>query len=342
MLKSVSFPGKTSYILSDDNSAKVIIDGCYPGYGTTLGNALRRVLLSSLPGAAATSIKISGVSHEFSTVPGVLEDVIQIILNMKKIRFKLTDAIEEPVRVTIKEKGDKVVTAGDIKCPSGVEVANKDAVIATITDKKAELEIEIEVMKGLGYVPVEQQERESNEIGVIAIDAVFTPIKRVNFLVENTRVGKRTDYDKVTLDIETDGTIEPVDAFKNSVEILVTQFETIKNIQEDGVAGEDETDSGDQNETATDGPDGDQTLEDGGEAIEQEMPVVTEDPLMIEVATLGFSTRTSNGLSKAGIERISDIVERSEIDLLNIEGMGLKSIKEIKKVIGSYGLTLKA
>jgi DNA-directed RNA polymerase subunit alpha len=184
------------------------------------------------------AVKITGVQHEYSTIPGVMEDVVQIILNLKKVRFRMH--ADEPVKVSLKVKGDRVVTAKDIKATSDIEIVNPEQVIATISEKKTELEMEIEIRKGLGYVPVEQQERGEKEIGVIAIDAIYTPIKRVNFDVENMRVGKRTDYDKVTLDIETDGSLTPKEAFSQAVEILVEQFSSLR--ESDG------TKDGDKNE----------------------------------------------------------------------------------------------
>ncbi|QQS61412.1 MAG: DNA-directed RNA polymerase subunit alpha [Candidatus Moraniibacteriota bacterium] len=224
-------PQKVEYHEDDQFRGSVEIVGCYPGYGSTLGNALRRVLLSSLEGAAAVSIKISGVQHEFSTIEHVREDIIQILLNMKRVRFQVLG--EESVKVSVKVKGEKVVTAGDIKVTSDIKVVNPDQVIATLTDKKAQFEMEIEVRKGLGYVPVEQQDRPEKEIGVIAIDAIFTPVKRVNFTVDNVRVGKRTDYERVRLDIETDGVMTPKEAFDRSVEILVEQFQSLISPKEE-------------------------------------------------------------------------------------------------------------
>lgn len=223
---AITSPQETKYTELAANHGKFEIPGCYPGYGTTLGNALRRVLLSSLEGAAAHSIKIQGVSHEFSTIPGVMEDVVQIILNLKQVRFRLHG--EEAIKITLKSKGEGVVTAGDFKTTSEVEVVNPEQVIATISDKKTEFEMEVEVGKGLGYVPAEAREREEIEIGVIAIDAIYTPVKRVNYEVENMRVGKRTDFDKITLEILTDGSITPTDAFQKSVAILVDQFQSLQ------------------------------------------------------------------------------------------------------------------
>src|SRR6185369_6336388 len=232
-MHTITSPQKPKYTALDTNHGKFEILGCYPGYGTTLGNALRRVILSSLEGAAAKSVKITGVSHEFSTIEGVMEDVVQIILNLKQVRFKLHG--EESVKISLKSKGEGVVTAASFKTPSSVEVVNKDQVIATITDKKTELEMEIEIDKGLGYMPVEQRVREDDrEIGVIAIDAIYTPVKRVNYEVENMRVGKRTDYDKITLEIVTDGSITPTEAFEKSVNILVGQFSSLTQMGTEG------------------------------------------------------------------------------------------------------------
>lgn len=228
-MQTITSPQQPKYTEIAVNHGKFEILGCHPGYGTTLGNALRRVVLSSLAGAAARSVKIKGVSHEFSTIDGVMEDVVQIILNLKQVRFKLHGGDEnEIVKVTLKSKGEGVVTAGMIKVTSNVEVVNPDQVIATVTDKKTELDMEIEIDRGLGYVPVESRERDDErEIGVIAIDAIYTPVKRVNYEVENMRVGKRTDYDKITLEIVTDGSISPVEAFEKSVAILVGQFTSL-------------------------------------------------------------------------------------------------------------------
>lgn len=235
-MQTITSPQKPKYTVLGKNHGKFEILGCYPGYGTTVGNTLRRVLLSSLGGAAAKSVKIKGVAHEFSTISGVMEDVVQIILNVKQIRFKLHG--DEPVKVTLKSKGEGVVTAAAIKAPSSVEIVNPDQVIATITDKKTELDMEIEIDKGIGYVPVEGREHEEREISVIAIDAIYTPVKRVNYEVENMRVGKRTDYDKITLEVVTDGSLTPKEAFEKSVDILVSQFSSLTEVE--GEAGETE------------------------------------------------------------------------------------------------------
>src|SRR3989344_2764521 len=192
------------------NKAEFEIDELYPGYGLTLGNALRRVMLSSLPGAAITSVKIKDVNHEFSTVPGVLEDIVEIILNLKQIRFKVHS--DEPQTATLKVKGEKAVTGKDIKLPSQVEIMSPNAHIATLTSKNASIEMEIKIEKGLGYSGIESRKTEKQEIGGIAVDAIFTPIRMINYEVEDMRVGDKTNYNRLRFDIETDGTITPQEA----------------------------------------------------------------------------------------------------------------------------------
>lgn len=225
----LQLPEQIKILNKDGNRATFEISPLMPGYGATIANPLRRVLLSSLEGAAVTSIKIKGVDHEFSSIPGVAEDIIQIILNVKKIRFKLHS--EEPIKVILNMKGEKKVVAGDIKVTSDVEVINTDQHIATLTDKKSDFEMELNIEKGIGYVPVEQRQKEKLAIGAIAIDAIFSPVKLVNFTVENVRVGQRIDFNKITMDIETDGSIEPEEALKKASEILVKHFETVGSVE---------------------------------------------------------------------------------------------------------------
>ena len=219
----ISLPKPPKVIDKKDNWARFQIEGLYPGYGITIGNSLRRVLLSSLPGAAITQVKIKGVQHEYSTMPGVLEDVITIAMNLKKLRFKLYS--EEPQKATLKVKGEKQVKGADFKLPSQVELVNKSVEIATLTSSKAELDMEIQIEKGIGYEPVEKRKRQGKlEIGVIPIDAIFTPIVRVSYKVENMRVGERTDFNRLYLDITTDGTVTPEEAFSQASEIMVDHF----------------------------------------------------------------------------------------------------------------------
>jgi DNA-directed RNA polymerase subunit alpha len=319
---TIPLPQKPKYVLTDEKSGKIIIEGCYPGYGTTLGNALRRVLLSSLDGSAIVSAKIKGVKHEFSTIPNVKEDVIQIILNLKQVRFKLDR--DESAKVSLVVKGEKKVTASMIKCPSGVEVINKEALIATITNAKGEIEIELEIAKGIGYVPVEMQERENKEVGVIAIDAIYTPVRRVNYIVENMRVGKKTDFERINLDIETDGTVSPEASFEKAVKILVDQFSILLEIDKEKKAEEIEPEEKEEVEKV------------------EKKEDKSDDARKVEVTSLkNLSTRTLNVLEKNKIETIGDVVKMNEEQVGNLEGMGAKGIKEIKKAIGDYGLNLK-
>ena len=207
----IPLPQPTKVVESKQNLGVFVIEGLYPGYGITIGNSLRRVLLSSLEGAAITQVKIKGVDHEFSTLPGVLEDVIMILLNLKQMRFRMYG--EEPQTASLKVKGEREVKASDFKLPPSLELANGDLTIAHTTDKSIELEMEIQVERGIGYVP--------------ALDAIFTPMKRVSSKVENMRVGDRTDFNRLTLEIETDGTITPEEAFYQATDVLLKQFEVV-------------------------------------------------------------------------------------------------------------------
>lgn len=227
-MESIPVPAKIERTESTKDHARFVIEPCYPGYGTTIGNALRRVLLSSLPGAAITAVKIDGAEHEFSTLPYVKEDMVGLILNLKLVRFKLHD--DEPVTLTLNVKGDSTATAGDLVGPSNVEVINGKQVIATLTDKAASLSLEVIVQRGRGYVPVENREKEKLDLGWIAIDAVYTPMKTVNFSVDNVRVGQMTNYDRLVLDIETDGTIQPDLALVESAKTLVEHFSAVANV----------------------------------------------------------------------------------------------------------------
>lgn len=226
-MSNIVLPKEVLYTEKNKNEGIIEIVGCYPGYGTTLGNALRRVLLSSLGGSAITSVKINGVSHEYTTVDGVLEDVVQIVLNLKRINIKSYS--EEPVKLKLKKNGEGDVVIGDAEADPQIEIVDPKQKIATITDKDTELDMEFTVQNGIGYVAIENQDRGDDiELGSIAIDAVYTPIRRVNFEVENMRVGKRTDYEKVRLTIVTDGTITPEEAFYEAVDILSDQFNSLK------------------------------------------------------------------------------------------------------------------
>ena len=234
-MESVPLPKNISVSDEGANRAVFTIEPLYPGYGMTVGNALRRVLLSSLPGAAITSVKFEGASHEFSTLPYVKEDVVDIILNLKQVRLKVHT--DEPVKVMLKASGSKTVTAADIEASSDVEVVNPKQVIATLTDEAAKFELELTVARGRGYVPVENREKEKMDIGTIAIDAIYTPIKNVNFTTSHVRVEQITNYDKLVLDITTDGSLTPTEALQQAAQVMVDHFAFVAN----GVVGAGET-----------------------------------------------------------------------------------------------------
>jgi DNA-directed RNA polymerase subunit alpha len=319
---SVSFPKKPIFETIDDKSGRFVIEGCYPGYGTTLGNSIRRALLSSLPGCAIVSVKIKGATHEFTTLKGVKEDMVQLILNLKKVTFNL-EGVDEATTF-LKVKGEKEVLAGDFETSAQIEVIDPEQKIATLTSSSSELEMEVRIKRGLGYVPVDQQENEDKEIGTIAIDAVYTPIIRANFNVENTRVGKRTDFDRITLEVFTDGSIAPQEAYQQAVEILQAQFKSISQLEEET------------------------SLEEGAEEekvvkaeVESESSEDRVDPEKTTLDQLSLSTRTANVLRDNNIENIAQIIQMTEEELHDLEGMGEKGIKEIRQGIGRFGLTLK-
>lgn len=228
-MEPILLPNKIKFVRGErPNEGVLTVEPCAQGYGTTLGNALRRVLLSSLSGAAVTAVKIKGAEHEFSTLPNVKEDVLEIILALKSLRLKLFS--EEPVKLTLSVKGEKAVTAADFESDAQVEVVNPDLHIATLTDSGASLEMEIWVGPGRGYRTTEERGKEKLELGTIAIDALYSPVLNVSYKVEQTRVGEKTDYDKLVLRIETDGTVEPLDAVNQAVSILTDYVGVLKDL----------------------------------------------------------------------------------------------------------------
>ncbi len=316
---NIILPSKPKIIQEKDFSGVYEIDGLYPGYGHTLGNSLRRIILLSLPGAAITSVKIRGVSHEFSSIDGVKEDVINILLSLKNIRVKmLTD---EPQVLNLKVKGVKNVKAGDIDAPGQVEILNKDLHIASITDKNTELSIEMRVERGLGYVPKEVLQKDRVEIGAIALDASFTPIRRVNYEVENMRIGDRTDFNRLRIFIETDGTISPKESLEISIQIMIKQLKAIVGFEEPEEEAEEEK------------------AEESKELEEdKEMDV---EFLKTRIESVDLSARTIKALSNANIRTVGGLARKKEKDLLEIEGLGAKGIQEIKKALSNFGITLK-
>lgn len=315
-------------ILSEESNRAVFeIEGLWPGYGHTIGNAIRRVLLSSLEGAAITSIKIEGVQHEFSTIPGVLEDLVVMTLNFKQIRFRMNGS--GPYTATLSIKGEKKVTAGDIKCPSQLEVINTDHAIATLTDKKSELAMELTVEKGVGFQPIEARQKDKVEIGTVALDASFSPLRLVNYEVENMRVGDRTDYNRVRIHIETDGSISPREAFSSAAKILQEQFTALA-----GVFADKEKERESEANIVKEASEGEEKTADEGESFEEQV-------LRKRIEDLDLSTRTLNALVKAGLKNVGMLAKKTEKKLKDVEGLGDKGIIEIKKALGNLGLTLK-
>jgi len=226
----IALPSKPRVLTETERSGTYEIDGLYPGYGYTLGNSLRRIILSSLPGAAITHVKIPGIPHEFTTLEGVKEDIVTILLNIRKIRLKLLS--DEPQTITLSVKGPKAVTAADLKVPGQVEVLNPENHIVDVTSKVS-LEIEMRAERGLGYIPKEAHQKERVDIGTIALDAIFSPIRRVNYEVENMRVGDRTDFNRLRIFVETDGTIAPREALEHSIETMIHQLKAIVGFKEE-------------------------------------------------------------------------------------------------------------
>lgn len=313
MNSSIPLPNKIYFVEEEKYRSKVVIEPLYPGYGATIGNALRRVLLSSLPGAAVTAVKIVGVDHEFSTIPNVTEDVVDIVLNLKQLRVKVES--DEPVRLTLHVKGRKEAMAKDIKPDSRVEIINPDLHIATLDGKAAELTMEIVVGQGRGYVPVETREEEKLEIGMIGVDAIYTPMRTVNFEVQNVRVGQITNYDKLTVIMETDGSVSGREALDLASNILVDHFGLLKTSQtlsEKAVPEEVELSFKEKRDELAELP-----PEPGG-----------------GLEPLGLSKRARNALQKNNVKSFEELKKLAREDLEKMEGLGAKSIDEIMKVLG--------
>ena len=321
----IVIPSKPRIVIEEGNKGVFEIDGLYPGYGHTLGNSLRRIILSSLPGASLTSIKIEGVNHEFQTLDGIKEDVIVMILNLKNIRFKIIS--DEPQVVTLSIKGPKEVTAGNITTGGQVEILNPELHIVEVTGK-VNLNIEMRIEKGLGFISKEIFQKEKVDVGTIAVDAIFTPIRRVSYEVENMRVGDKTNHNRLRIAIETDGTLTPHEAFSQSIEIMINQLKAIIGFKEPEeikiekeISKEDEK-AGDMDNDAKKGSD-------------------FTDILKTRTDSLGFSTRTLNALTIANIRTLGGLARKKREDLLEVEGIGEKGISEIKKALGKFGLNLK-
>jgi len=295
-----------------DTYGKFTAEPLERGFGTTLGNSLRRVLLSSLEGSAITSVKISGVLHEFSSIPGVIEDTTDLILNLKEVRLKLHT--DKPKSLSIKIKGPGEVTAKDIESDAEVEILNPELHLATM-DKNGKLEMEMKARRGRGYVPSEKNKEPGQAIGVVPIDAIFSPIRKVNFKVENARVGQETDYDKLVLEVWTDGSIRPDDAVAHASKLLKDHLSIFIHLPEE---------------------------EEASPATEEEIkktPSFNEN-LLRSVNELELSVRAANCLKNAGIETIAELVQKTEGEMLKTKNFGRKSLNEIKEILTEMGLGL--
>lgn len=302
--------------ISEDNRyGKFVCEPLERGYGTTFGNSLRRMLLSSLEGAAITSIRIDGVLHEFSTIPGVRDDVTNIVLNLKQLCLKMQGSEAKVIRIDV--EGEKEVTAADIICDADIEILNPDLHIATVNET-GKLKIEMTVERGRGYVPAEKNKKPDDTIGVIPIDSIFSPVQRVNYTVNDTRVGNVTDYDKLTLEVWTDGSLRPEEAVSKAAAILVMHLKLFQNM--DGLA----------------------------EDIEEEeasFPVEEEDDtakvLEMTIEDLDLSVRSFNCLKRANINTVADLAGKSEEDMMKVRNLGRKSLEEVKKKLEELGLALR-
>jgi len=314
---SIVLPSKPKIVSEEGFSGVYEIDGLYPGYGHTLGNSLRRIILASLPGAAITQVKIAGVQHEFSTIQGVKEDVITILLNLKRIRMRMTSS--EPQKLNLKVKGPKMVTAADIEAPGQVEILNADQEICSLADAKSSIDMEITVERGIGYMSREIIQKTKMDIGALALDAIFAPIRRASYEVEQMRVGDRTDFNRLRLFIETDGTITPKEALEKSIELMINQLKAIVGFKEEEPL---------------------QTREaPGSEMTDEKEP--DSDILKTRIESIGLSARTLNSLSTGNIRTVGGLARKREKDLLEVDGLGAKGIQEIRKALSEFGITLK-
>lgn len=322
----IIMPSRPRVVLEENNKGVFEIDGLYPGYGHTLGNSLRRIILSSISGASITAIKIDGVNHEFQTMDGIKEDVIVMILNLKKICFKMIS--DEPQIVALSVKGPKEILAGDIKTGGQVEILNPELHIVEVTGK-VHLNIEMKIEKGLGFISKEAFQKEKVDVGTIAVDAIFSPIRRVAYEVENMRVGDKTNHNRLRILIETNGTISAREALSIAIEIMINQLKAIIDFKDPAPTLE---------EVGV-------PTSDDNQSVGKEKPAKKTDDfadvLKTRADSLDLSTRTLNALASANIRTLGGLVRKKREDLLEIEGIGEKGITEIKKVLNKFELNLK-
>jgi DNA-directed RNA polymerase subunit alpha len=299
---------KIKEVKIEENHSEFAIEPLEPGYGHTLGNALRRALLTSIPGAAVTSVKISGVKHKFSTIAGVKENVVDLLLNIKGLNFRLLDGAEKG-KATLSIKGSKEITGADFDLPENVEIVNKDHYVASVNDKKAKLEVELAIEQGLGYSSAE--ERRSTTLGLIPTDAVFTPVKRVSYEVSATRVGRQTDLDKLTLNVWTNGIISPKDALVEASKILTAYF--LQVYEPKSVVSSEETSA---------------------------KPSIADSISKLTIDELDLPTRIYNSLRNGGIETLGQLLATTKKDLISMRNMGNKSIMVIEEKLKEKGVSL--
>jgi DNA-directed RNA polymerase subunit alpha len=332
--QKIILPSKPRATLEEGSKGVFEIDGLVPGYGYTLGNSLRRIILSSLPGAAVTAVKIDGVNHEFSTIDGVKEDVITILLNLKNVRFQLVG--DEPQKVSLSVKGPKVVTATDIVAGGQVSIANKDQYICEITGKVS-FDAELTIEKGLGFVPRDAQHKQKADIGALFLDAIFSPIRRVSYDVEEMRVGDKTNFNRLRITIETDGTISPREALESSIKTMIEQLAAIVEIDSGAVIEDIQA----KVSAARVVPASFAVSAEEAVVSPEEESVDVTDVMKNRIDAIGLSTRTLNALSAANIRTVGGIARKRAEDLLEIDGIGEKGITEIKDALGQFGLSLK-
>lgn len=312
----ITLPSKPRVVSEEGLQGVYEIDSLYPGYGHTLGNSLRRIILSSLSGAAVTSVKIDGVQHEFATIEGVRESVMEILLNLKRVHFALEG--DEPQTIRLSVKGPKTITAADLNMPSQVSVMNPEQHICDVAGKVS-LELEATIERGLGYVPREVLTKEKVDIGTIALDATFTPIRRVNYEVENMRVGDRTDFNRLRILIETNGTLTAREALEDSIEIMIHQLKSIIGFQEEA----------------------EPTVGHSGMSTDGASATGAKDPAKVKVDELGLSARVTTALTDGGIKTAAGLARKTPSALKELDGVGDKAIEEIEEALGALGLTLK-
>ena len=308
-------PNITVEEISDDNKyGRFVVEPLERGYGITLGNSLRRIMLSSLPGAAVSQIKIDGVQHEFSTIPGVKEDVTEIVMNIKSLAIRNTSETDEPKTAYIEYEGEGVVRASDIQCDQDITIMNPDQVIATLSGKKTKLFIELTITKGRGYVSADKNKNEDTKIGVIPVDSIYTPVERVNVTVANTRVGQQTDFDKLTLDVTTNGTLGPDEAVSLAAKVLSEHLSIFINLSD----------------------------------AAKNVPVITEGPkgqepssMTMSIDELELSVRSYNCLKRAGINTVEELCSKTPEDMMKVRNLGRKSLEEVLAKLKELGLALK-